>query len=91
MSPTVDALLALIHEKFDIDPATIDPAKPIFEYGIDSLSLAELLFSVEEKFDIMLPDLRDEVETLAGRADVVDRLKAGQPAALKSATLKSAA
>jgi hypothetical protein len=39
----------------------------------------------------MLPDLRDEVETLAGLADVVDRLKSGQPATLKSNPLKSAA
>jgi len=76
MSPTVTALLDLIKQKFDIDPSTIDPDKPIFEFGIDSLSLAELLFSVEETFGITLPDVRDEVETLAGLAAVIDRVKA---------------
>jgi len=84
MSATVDALLALIKEKFDIDPQSIDPHKPIFDYGIDSLSLAELLFDVEDKFKIRLPDLRDEVETLAGLAEVIDRIKAGEPATAKT-------
>ncbi len=85
MSPTVAELLALIKEKFYIDPATIDPDKSIFEYGIDSLSLAELLFSAEEKFGVRFPDLREEVETLSGLADVIDRLKAGETIKLKDA------
>jgi acyl carrier protein len=76
MSSTTSELLELIHEKFEIDPATIDPNKPLEEYGLDSLSKAELLFAIEDRFGFEYPEQYTAVATLNALADVVTRLRA---------------
>jgi acyl carrier protein len=73
---TYDELKKLLHEKFEIDPATLSPDAPMADYGLDSLSLAELLFTVEEHFKIDLPDSRNDINTLAGLAELIDQTQA---------------
>ena len=75
-SDTLTDLLELIRKTFDIDPATVDPAKPLEEYGLDSLSKAELLFAIEDHFKITYPEQETGVATLEALADVVSRLRA---------------
>jgi len=75
MPSTLTELLELIHDKFDIDPATIDPAKPLEEYGLDSLSKAELLFSIEDRFGFEYPEQYTAVNTLHALIEVIDRLR----------------
>ena len=75
MSSTLNELLELIHDKFDIDPATIDPDKPLEEYGLDSLSKAELLFSIEDRFGFEYPEQYTAVNTLHALIEVIDRLR----------------
>jgi acyl carrier protein len=75
MPETLNELLKLIHEAYDIDPSTIDPDKPLADYGLDSLSKAELLFAIEDKFHIQYPDAESGVETLTALASVVTRLR----------------
>lgn len=77
---TLDELKKLLHEKFDIDPATLDANTPLAEYGIDSLSLAELLFTVEDHFHIDFPDTRSDVNTLSGLAELIDQLRIAKAA-----------
>lgn len=76
---TLEELKQLIHEKFEIETATLLPDVPLSEYGLDSLSLAELLFTVEAHFDIDFPDRRD-IDTLKGLAALIDELRAAKPA-----------
>jgi acyl carrier protein len=76
MSNTLKELLELIHKTFDIDPATIDPDQPLEAYGLDSLSKAELLFAVEDRFGFNYPEQYTAVATLNALADVVDQLRA---------------
>ncbi|HSB24449.1 MAG TPA: acyl carrier protein [Burkholderiaceae bacterium] len=75
MSSTLSDLLALIQEKFDIDPAQVDPEKPLEEYGLDSLSKAELLFAIEDHFGFEYPEQYTAVNTLQALAEVVTRLR----------------
>ena len=72
---TVEQLKQLIHDKFDIDQSTLKADAPLSEYGLDSLSLAELLFTVEEHFNIDFPDDRQDVDTLSGLAALIDELR----------------
>ncbi len=72
---TLEELKQLIHKTFDIDPATLKADTPLEEYGLDSLSLAELLFAIEEHFNVDLPDSRSGVNTLAGLAQLIDDLR----------------
>lgn len=76
MSDTMTELLGLIKKAYDIDPATIDPHKPLSEFGLDSLALAELMFNIEDHFHIDYPESRTGVQTLAELAQVVDEVRA---------------
>jgi acyl carrier protein len=75
MSSTLSDLLALIQEKFDIDPAQVDPDRPLDEYGLDSLSKAELLFAIEDRFGFEYPEQYTAVNTLRALAEVVTKLR----------------
>lgn len=77
---TINELKQLIHDKFDIDVTTLKADTPLAEYGLDSLSLAELLFTVEEHFNIDFPDNRQEVNTLTALASLIGELRVPQHA-----------
>lgn len=68
----------LIHEKYGIDPATLDPHASMRDKGLDSLAIVEFLFEIEDRMKISLPDPDPSIETLAGLAAVVDRARAEQ-------------
>jgi len=68
----------LIHEKYGIDPATLDPHASMREKGLDSLALVEFLFAVEDHFHINMPDADSNVDTLAQLAEVVDKVRAAK-------------
>ena len=72
---TLDQLTQLIHDKFDIDKSTLQPDLPLSDYGLDSLALAELLFTIEEEFDIQFPDRPENINTLAELATSIDQLR----------------
>lgn len=77
---TIDKLTGLISEKFDIEKSTLQPDLPLSEYGLDSLALAELLFTIEDDFDIEFPDRPEHINTLAELAAAIDELSASQKA-----------
>ncbi len=76
---TLDELKQLIHTAYGIDPETLKPDAPLADYGLDSLALAELLFSIEDHFDLDLSEAPRDVNTLTGLAALIDRMKAGEP------------
>lgn len=78
---SLTALQELIHSKFGIDPATLDPHASMREKGFDSLALVEFLFAVEDEFGISMPDQDSNLDTLADLAAVVDKLVAAKPPA----------
>lgn len=81
MSQTVSTLKDLIAEKFGIARDELVADKPLDAFGLDSLSLVELMFTVEEHFGIDLPeDLGDDVRTLDALAARIDEALAGKPA-----------
>jgi acyl carrier protein len=70
----------LIHEKYGLEGAALDPDTSMTEAGLDSLALAEFLFAVEDHFAITLPDDDPEIDTLRKLADLVDRVKSSKAA-----------
>jgi acyl carrier protein len=77
---TLTELKQLIHKSFDIDPETLLADAPLTDYGLDSLSLAELLFVVEDHFHIDFADAPKDVTTLAGLVTRIDELRIAQAA-----------
>ena len=79
MSSLTD-LQNIIREKYNIEPSALDPNLSMREQGLDSLAVAEFLFEVEDRLGFTLPEDHMKVETLAGLADVIDRLRPKQAA-----------
>jgi len=78
---TLEELKQLIHTTFGIEPSTLEADKSLAEYGLDSLSLAELLFAIDDHFHIDFPGHRTDVTTLNGLAELIDSLKQAKAAA----------
>ena len=61
---------------FDVDPAVITPDATLTDLGLDSLSVVEFVFEIEEELEIEL-DLDDaDFETVGEAAALADRLLA---------------
>lgn len=57
---TVEILRNMISEEFELDAEKVQPDTDLSALGIDSLSVIEFLFKVEDTFKVTLPDRRVE-------------------------------
>ena len=72
---TLDRLTQLIHDKFGVDIATIDADAPFASYNLDSLTVAELMFEIDDAFHVTVPDeAATSVTTLRELATLIDGL-----------------
>lgn len=71
----------LIKEKYDVDPDKLDAHGSMRAAGLDSLTMVEFLFAVEDHYGISLPEVPPEMDTLAELAVVVDKVLAEKAAA----------
>ena len=78
---SLEELKSIIQTKFGLDPSAIDAHASIREQGLDSLALAELLFEIEDRLHIDLPNDDASIDTLAQLAEWVDRIRAEKAAA----------
>lgn len=79
---TLERLTDLIHNKFGVTLEAIDPDAPFASYDLDSLTVAELMFEIDDAFHITVPDdAARTVTTLRELATMIDGL---QPTATKS-------
>lgn len=68
----------MMSEQFDLEPGALTPDALLEGLGLDSLSVIEFMFNIEDAFNIKLPDERVEIKTIKDIADIVDRLVAEQ-------------
>jgi acyl carrier protein len=68
----LNELQKLIQEKYDVDPTKLDVNGSLREAGLDSLTMVEFLFAVEDHFGITLPEIPPTMDRLAELAVVVD-------------------
>jgi len=69
-----DYIKELLIEKHDVSPDVIKPEAKLTDLGLDSLSIAELMFDVADKYGIDIPDERANFTTLGEGAALVDEL-----------------
>ncbi len=67
-------LAQVLSEKYDVPREAISPEATLAELGLDSLTIVELLFDVEDEFGIEVPEERATFQTLAEAAALVDEL-----------------
>lgn len=81
---TLQALRDLVVDKFDVKPDQLADDRHFTELGLDSLGMADLVFQVEDLFDVTIDYEQAMLHpTLGGFAGLVDGLrtaKAAEPA-----------
>jgi acyl carrier protein len=65
-------------EQFDLKLENLTPDATLESLGLDSLSVIEFMFNLEDEFKIKLPDERVEIKTLQDVTNLVDRIIAEQ-------------
>ena len=75
---TFERLCAILVKDYQIAPAALTPDASLESLGIDSLGVAELLFTVEDAFAIRLPPEPVTLATLAEVVAYIDALIAAQ-------------
>jgi nodulation protein F len=78
----VDETIRIIAEKIELDPASITPNTKLSDIDITSLDLADIVFELEDKFDIEIElnttDAWDQLKTVSDIASEVGRLVKGE-------------
>ncbi len=75
---SLETIQRMMSEQFDLKPELLTPDAQLDGLGVDSLSVIEFMFSIEDQFKIKLPDERVEIKTVQDIANIVDRLMAEQ-------------
>ena len=70
---TKSDIITLIAEHFGIDAARLAPATPVADLGIDSLSMIEFMFQMEEKFNVQMADSRAPLATVGDVIAEIER------------------
>ncbi len=66
-------------DKYGVQAQAIGPEATLTELGLDSLTLTELLFDLEDKFDVEIPEDRATFRTLGEAAALIDDLVRSKP------------
>jgi acyl carrier protein len=69
------ALMDIVREEKDVPEEKLVISTPLAAAGIDSLDALTILFAIEEKFHISIPDDKARaIATLGDMADIVEEL-----------------
>jgi acyl carrier protein len=83
MSSVEDTIFDIIAKESGIDRAKITPDATLKDLEIQSLDAVQILFEIEDRFKISMPD-RDpnfDTESVRGLVETVEKLLAEQPPA----------
>jgi acyl carrier protein len=83
MSDTLDKVRSIVADQAMMEADAVKPDSTMTDLGIDSLGLVEIVFAIEEAFDVTIPyNANDpaasdfDISTVQAAADGVDRLVA---------------
>ncbi|UJM89025.1 phosphopantetheine-binding protein [Rhodanobacter denitrificans] len=77
-------VIGMIAKQAKVDPAMVTPASPLKDLGVESLEAIEMIFDIEEAFDITFPDSGTDLNS-----DTVQHLINAVQAALSAKTPSS--
>ncbi|MEQ9814865.1 MAG: acyl carrier protein [Azospirillaceae bacterium] len=78
-----EKVIEIVANQRRVDPGTLSLDMKLEDTGIESIDLVEIIFAIEDEFDIDVPQDRDamKLETLQDVVDGVQRLIAEKNAA----------
>ena len=81
---TFNSIAALLEKDFHVDRAAIEPGAVLTDLGLDSLTLMEFVFAVEDAFHLRIPedklDPREAGITLQRLCEVIEQTSAAATA-----------
>lgn len=90
---TLQSVQAILKANFDLSPDVLQPDVKLEDLAIDSLSVIEVMFAVEDKFKVTVPSepvaWQGQMKTIGDLVAYVDKLVAEQhpaPAAGETAS-----
>lgn len=78
---SLETIQRMMVEQFDLKLEDLTPDAKLESLGIDSLSVIEFMFNLEDELKIKLSDERVELKTVQDVANIVDKLIAEQKGA----------
>jgi len=84
MTTTFDGLRDIIVRDFELAPDRLCRDTPLEEIELDSLAIAELVFTLEDEFHVMAGNVNPSFKNLGDIADYIDQLIAERDAAPKA-------
>lgn len=79
---TLERLEKILAERYHVPSDRITLDAPIEELGLDSLGMTELLFFIEEEFEITLPYEPVSMRTVGDAVRYIDEVLATRPSAV---------
>ena len=76
---TLERLEKILEERYHVPPDRVTLDAPIDELGLDSLGMTELLFFIEEEFEITLPYEPVSMRTVGDAVRYIDEVLATHP------------
>jgi acyl carrier protein len=86
---TFESMQAILKDKFELTPDVLQRDTALKDLDVDSLTMVEILFAVEDEFKVEIPSepaqWQSQLATFGGLVDYVDNLIAIQrPAVTRS-------
>jgi len=75
---SLQTIQRMMVDQFDLKLEDLKPDAQLESLGLDSLSVIEFMFNLEDELKIKLPDERVEIKTIQDVADIVDKIVAEQ-------------
>jgi acyl carrier protein len=88
---TFESMQAILKEKFNLAADVLQPDTALKDLDVDSLSMVEILFAVEDEFNVEIPsepaEWQSQMRTFGDLVEYVDKLVAAQRPAVASAEM----
>ena len=66
---TFEKIIKIISDNTDISTESISPETTLYELGLDSIDLVDLVMEIEDAFSVTVPD--EEFENIKAVSDIV--------------------
>lgn len=75
---SLQTIQRMMVEQFDLKIEDLNPEAQLENLGLDSLSVIEFMFNLEDELKIKLPDERVEIKTIGDVVNLLDKIIAEQ-------------
>ncbi|HUW75195.1 MAG TPA: acyl carrier protein [Gallionella sp.] len=78
---SLQTIQRMMAEQFDLKPEDLTPDAQLDSLGLDSLSVIEFMFTLEDELNIKIANDRvEDFKTVGDVADIIDKIIAAQKA-----------